>query len=72
MTPRESVAIDHATLERIARKICDSKNGAGHYDAKGTKRAHWRALACAEIERRRAISLADAFMGIFGYRRVEE
>lgn len=32
-------------LETLAREICDSRNGAGHYDAKGTKRAHWRELA---------------------------
>lgn len=32
-------------LERIAREICDSRNRPGHYDAKGTKRAHWRAKA---------------------------
>lgn len=37
--------IDHAKLERLAREICDSRNGAGHYDAKGTKRAHWRVKA---------------------------
>jgi len=70
MTTPQSVAISHADLERLAREMCDSRNGAGHFDAKGTKRNHWRALACAEIERRRSISLADAFMGIFGLRRV--
>lgn len=67
MTPKP--AINHAELERLARELCDTRNGAGHFDAKGTKRAHWRALAAAEIERHRCISLADAFMGIFGYRR---
>jgi hypothetical protein len=45
MTPTESATIDHAELERIAREICDSHNGAGHYDARGTKRAWWRAKA---------------------------
>ncbi|THD06138.1 hypothetical protein [Rhodanobacter lindaniclasticus] len=45
MTPKESVAINHAELERLAREMCDSRNGAGHYDAKGTKRAHWRKRA---------------------------
>lgn len=69
MTPPQSVAINHDELERLARELCDSRNGAGHYEAKGTKRNHWRALAAAEIERRRCISLADAFMGIFGLRR---
>lgn len=32
-------------LEALAREICDSRNKPGHYDAKGTKRAHWRAKA---------------------------
>lgn len=45
MTPTESATIDHAELERIAREICDSRNGPGHYDAKGTKRNHWRKRA---------------------------
>lgn len=45
MTPPKSVAIDHAKLERLARELCDSRNGAGHYDAKWTKRAHWRKRA---------------------------
>ena len=42
------------TLERVAREICDARNGAGHYDAKGTKRAHWRSKAA------HMIALADA------------
>ena len=58
-------------LESLAREICDSRNGAGHYDAKGTKRARWRELARAE-ERGRSIGLADAFMAIFGMKRVKE
>lgn len=37
--------INHETLERIAREICDNRNGAGHYDAKGTKKNHWRKRA---------------------------
>lgn len=45
MTPPESTAINHAYLERLARDMCDSRNGAGHYDAKGTKRNHWRKRA---------------------------
>jgi len=36
---------DFQTLESLAREICDSRNGAGHYYAKGTKRAYWRAKA---------------------------
>lgn len=45
MTAPESVAIDHAELERLARELCDSRNGAGHFDAKGTHRNHWRKRA---------------------------
>jgi hypothetical protein len=43
--------INHETLERLAREICDSRNGVGHYDAKGTKRNHWRkrALPLAQL-----------------------
>lgn len=36
---------DFQTLESLAREICDSRNGAGHYDKPGTHRAHWRAKA---------------------------
>jgi hypothetical protein len=39
------MTIKHDDLERLAREICDSRNGAGHYDAKGTKRNHWRKRA---------------------------
>lgn len=43
--------IDHAELERLAREICDSINGAGHYDAPRTHRNHWRkrALPMAQL-----------------------
>jgi len=43
-----------AQLESLARQICDSRNGAGHYDKPGTHRNHWRAKA-AEM-----IALAEA------------
>jgi hypothetical protein len=36
---------DFQTLESLAREICDSHNRPGHYDAKGTKRNHWRKRA---------------------------
>ena len=45
MTTPKSVTINHTELERLAREMCDSRNGAGHYDAKGAKRAHWRKRA---------------------------
>lgn len=40
---------DFQALEALAREICDSRNGAGHYDAKGTKRAWWRKKAALMI-----------------------
>lgn len=58
-------------LESRAREICDSRNGSGHYEKSGVHRNHWREIARADIEQQRAISTADALMGIFGFRRVE-
>lgn len=37
--------IDHARLEKLAREICDSRNGGGHYDKAGTHKRHWRVKA---------------------------
>jgi len=37
--------LDHETLESLAREICDSRYGAGHYDKSGTHRNHWRCKA---------------------------
>ena len=64
--------IPHKALESLAREICDSRNGAGHYDAKGTKRSHWRKLAYADMERAHGLSTLDALVGIFGMKRVKE
>lgn len=36
---------DHAKLESLAREICDSRNGVGHYDKAGTHKSHWRVKA---------------------------
>jgi hypothetical protein len=66
------MTITHANLELVAREICDSRNGAGHYDAKGTKRSHWRKLAYADMERAHGLNTLDALMGIFGFKRVTE
>lgn len=64
---------DFQTLESLAREICDPRNGAGHYDAKGTKRAYWRRRAIAvQQQRRRGLGALDALMAIFGMRRVKE
>lgn len=45
MTPTQSITIDHAELERLAREICDSRNGPGHFDAPRTHKNHWRKRA---------------------------
>lgn len=66
----KSVAIDHALLERRARELCTARRGVFAWNRKGCKRNHWRKLASAEISRSRTVSLADAFMGIFGFKRV--
>ena len=63
--------IDHAKLESLAREICDSRNGAGHYDAKGTKRQHWRTLALVEMNRAHGLNALDALMAVFGMKRVK-
>lgn len=71
--------IDHAKLESLAREICDSRNGAGHYDKAGTHKRHWRGLALDEIgraqslsdmERARGLNTLDALMAVFGMKRV--
>lgn len=37
--------LNHDRLELLAREICDSRNGAGHYDKAGTHKNHWRVKA---------------------------
>lgn len=64
------MTITHATLERIARQMCESNRGTGAWDKPRCKRNHWRDLARAEIERSRSISTADALMAVFWLRRV--
>jgi hypothetical protein len=69
--------INHDDLERLAREICDSRNGVGHYDAKGTKRAIWRdharrKMEAAEVNRSRGIGTLDALMAIFCMKRVSK
>ena len=66
------MTIPHDKLEALAREICDGRNGSGHYDAKGTKRNHWRKLAYADMERAYGLNTLDALMGIFGMKRVTE
>jgi len=60
---------DFQTTESIARRLCEA---AGRdYDAPGCKKNHWRRKAREFIARERGIATADAFMGIFGFRRVK-
>lgn len=66
----KSVAIDHDLLERRARELCTARRGASAWNRKGCKRNHWRKLAAVEISQSHAVSLADAVMGIFGFKRV--
>lgn len=61
--------IDHDKLESPARQICDSRRGAGHYDMPRTHRQHWRDLAAAQIGQKHGLSILDALMGIFGFKR---
>lgn len=39
------MTLPHAQLEALARQLCETRRGAGAYDRKGCKRAHWRNLA---------------------------
>lgn len=65
------MTIDHDRLEALARMLCESSiEDKGRYDRKGCKRAYWRKLAAVEISQSHAVSLADAVMGIFGFKRV--
>lgn len=31
----------HANIERLARELCDSRYGSGHYDKPSTHRGYW-------------------------------
>jgi hypothetical protein len=62
----------HPQVVRLARELCDSRYGAGHYDKPRTHRRYWCRKALAVIERGNAIAVADAFFGIFGMRRTEQ
>lgn len=39
------MTVPFAKPEAMARELCESRRGAGAYDHKGCKRAHWRKLA---------------------------
>lgn len=60
----------HEQIEALARQLCGSRYGEGHYDKPRTHRRYWRRKAVALIERERNIATSDAFMAIFGMRRV--
>lgn len=63
--------INHEALESLAREICDSRNGVGHYDKPRTHRNHWRRLADAEIARARGNTL-EVLMSAFFKKRSRE
>lgn len=39
------MTLPHAQFESLALQLCESRRGAGAYDRKYCKRAHWRKLA---------------------------
>jgi len=58
------------TVERLAKRICEDRNGAGSWDAKHRRRADYRAEAMRQIECARGQEIADSLMALFGLRRV--
>jgi len=54
------------TLERAAKRLCEQRHGAGSWDTKHRKRAAYRRMA----DRMLSLATADAFMAIFGLKRV--
>lgn len=63
-------SFEFETVERIAKLICEDRHGAGSWDAKHRRRADYRAEAMRQIEHSQGLAMADAFMAIFGLRRV--
>jgi len=61
---------DCREVERLALQLCEARYGAGSWDAKHRRRADYRAEAMRQIEHSQGLALADAFMAIFGLRRV--
>jgi hypothetical protein len=58
--------INHEALERLAREICDTRNGAGHYDKSGTHRNHWRELALVEMTQADPLGFVESAFVLFG------
>ena len=54
------------TLESLAREICDSRNGAGHYDKAGTHKNHWRELALVEMTQADPLGFVESALVLFG------
>jgi hypothetical protein len=54
------MTVPFAKLEAMARELCESRRGAGAYDRKYCKRAHWRKRAAEryEIIRRNPIAIS--------------
>lgn len=62
--------LDHAVLEREARKLCEQVRGPGAWDKPGCHKNHWRDRVAVEMYQQTP-SMADAFMSIFGFVRVK-
>lgn len=59
--------IDHDKLESLAREICDSRNGEGHYDQSGTHRNHWRAKASEMMALAEAMPVYKTLARVVGW-----
>lgn len=55
-------------VENLARRLC--ADAGSDWSKKGTHKAHWRKLATEKLKQVPPISMAEAFMAVFGYKRV--
>ena len=63
---RSSHTIDHATLEREARKLCESERGAGAWGKPRCQHNHWRKrVVCLRyMAAKRATGRVGAFLSV--------
>jgi hypothetical protein len=62
------MTLSHVQLESLARQVCEGRRGAGSYDRKGCKRAHWRKRAQAMYDRVHAQPAAVALYRACGWK----
>ena len=43
------IGMDFATVESLAKKLCEESGGPGHWEKYKTKRQHWRDKAMAVL-----------------------